>query len=89
MPCQADISGTLPPRAQQIGHQLTESLDVQFWANIYSTEITSNECLSKVQALLSCPSKIAVARSFQGDEARTFIDFLDRVSKWRARYFDN
>ena len=89
MPCEADLPSSLPPRTQQIGHRLTKSLDMQFWANIYSMEITSNECLSKVQSLLSCPSKIAAARSFQGDEAQTFIDFLDRVSKWHARCFDD
>ena len=53
---------------------------MQFWANIYSTDITSSECLSEVLSLLNCPSRIAVARSLQGSEAQTFIDFLDRVS---------
>ena len=55
--------------------------DVQFWANIYSVKITSDECLTKVQSLLTRRSNMNVARSFQGNEAQTFIDFLDRVSK--------
>lgn len=62
---------------------------MQFWTSIYSTEITSNECILKVRSLLTCPSKIAVARSFTGNEAQTFIDFLDRVRKSRAPRLDN
>lgn len=62
-------------------HPITQSLDTQFWANIYSNKITSDECLSEVRSLLSCPSKIVVVRNFLGDEAQTFIDFLDQVSK--------
>ena len=57
-----------------------ESLDIQFWTSIFSSEITSDECLSKVRSLLSCLSKITVARSFKGNEAQAFVDFLDRVS---------
>ena len=57
----------------------TDSLDIQFWANLCVVEITSSECLSEVQTLLNCPSKITLARSFQGREAQTFIDFLDQV----------
>ena len=49
-------------------------------------EITSSECLSEVQFLLNCPSKITFARSFCGNEAQTFIDFLDRVRVQRAKY---
>ena len=60
------------------------SLDMQFWTDIFSMEITSNECLTKVRSLLSCPFKISVARSFRENEAKTFIDFLDRVSEWRV-----
>jgi len=62
-------------------HRLIESVDTQFWTSIYSAEITSSERLLAVRSLLSCPSKIAVARSFKGNEAQTFIDFLDRVSE--------
>ena len=51
------------------------------WADICSLETPSNECLSIVQSLLSCPTEITVARSFQGGEAQRLIDFLDRVSK--------
>ncbi|KAF9648137.1 kinase-like protein [Thelephora ganbajun] len=80
MSCEAVSSGTLSLlRPPWIDRWLVLSLDVQFWTNIYSVDITSNECLSKVRTLLSCPSKIAVARSFQGNEAQIFIDFLDRV----------
>ena len=62
-------------------YRLIESLDIQFWASILSSEITLDECLSKVRSLLSCLSKITVARSFEGNEAQAFVNFLDRVSK--------
>ena len=68
------------PRLRQIEHCLIESLDKQFWVNIYSIEVTSNECLAKIRTLLGCRSNMNVARSFQGNEAQTFIDFLDQVS---------
>lgn len=42
-------------------------------------EVTSNECLSEVCSLLSCPLKITAARNLQGNDAQVFIDFLDRV----------
>ena len=60
---------------------LTESLELQSWANIYSMEITSEECLMGVKHLLSCPSTINTVRGFQGQEAQMFADFLDRVSR--------
>lgn len=63
--------------------RLIESLDTQVWADVCSMEINSNECISKVRSLLSCRSGMIVARSFNGNEARTFVDFLDRVSKLR------
>ena len=62
-------------------HQLMNSPDDQFWTSIDSAEITSGECLSNVQSLLRSSCKIAVARSFEGVEAQTFIDFLDRVGE--------
>ena len=37
-----------------IDHQLIESSDMQLWANIYTMEITSDECLTEVRSLLSC-----------------------------------
>ncbi|KAF9645203.1 kinase-like protein [Thelephora ganbajun] len=55
------------------------SSDAQFWANLYTMEVTSNDCLSKLRTLLRCPSKVTIARSFQGNEAQIFIDFLDQV----------
>ena len=61
-------------------HRLIRPLDTQSWADVYSMEITSNECLAKVRLLLSCQSEMNVARSFQGNEAQTFVNFLDRVS---------
>ena len=60
---------------------LTNSSATQFWLDLYTPEIPSKECLSRVQSLLSCPTKITVARSFQGNEAQRLVDFLDRVSK--------
>lgn len=62
-------------------HRLMRFPDDRFWASIYSAEITSGECLSNVQSLLCSSCKIAVARTFEGVEAQTFVDFLDRVSE--------
>ena len=64
-----------------MNHRFTESSDIKFSANIYPMEITSNECISQIESLLSCPSKITLARSIQGTEAQTFIDFLDQVGR--------
>lgn len=60
--------------------RLTESSDKQSWTNIYTTKVTSNECLSKVQSLFSCRSNTNVARSFRGNDAQVFAGFLDRVN---------
>lgn len=68
------------PLEPQRDHRLRESLDTQYWAAIYSMEITSSSCLSEVESLLNCPSKIALVRGLQGSEAQAFIDFLDQVS---------
>ena len=70
----------------QIDHWLINSSDIRFWTKIYSMEVTSGECLSEVQFLLNCPSKITFARGFCGNEAQTFIDFLDRVRAQRAKF---
>jgi len=89
MPCKVDISGKsslLRPHCTNL--QLTEPLDLQFWTNIYSMEVASTECLSRVQSLLTCPSKITVARSFRGNQAKMFVDFLDRVSEYHALCLD-
>jgi hypothetical protein len=43
-------------------------------------DITSTEGLSNVSTLVHSPSKIAVARSFRGDKAQSFINLIDRVS---------
>lgn len=71
------------PSSQRSAGSLV-SLDPQFWSDLYTLEITSDECLSKVRSLLNCPSKIAVARSFQGNGAGTFVNFLDQVSEVRT-----
>ena len=82
MLCEASPSGAFSLlRSWLIDHRLIESLEMQFYASIYLMEVTSDECLSKVWSLLSCPSKINVARSLRGSEAQMFIDFLDQVSK--------
>ena len=60
---------------------LIESLATQFWLDLYTSEIPSKKCLLRVQSLLSCPTKVIVARNFQGNEAQRLVDFLDRVSK--------
>jgi len=49
-------------------------------------DITSGECLAKIRSLLSCRSSINGARSFQGEEAQAFIDFLDQVSGLHCVY---
>ena len=82
MPYEIYPSGALAPlRSQWIAYRFTGSLDVQFWANVYSMEITSDECLAKIRSLLSCRSSINVPRGFQGEAAQAFIDFLDQVSE--------
>ena len=78
-----------PPLLWRMDNFSTESLDVQPWNEIHSLETPSSECLSIVQDLLSCPIKITVARSSQGDEARRLVDFLDRVSRFRSPCFEN
>ena len=55
-------------------------LDIQFFTTLYSMKIPSSECLSAVQALLDCQSKIDFARNSQGKETQSFIDFLNQVS---------
>ena len=50
-------------------------------AEICSMEATSTECLWEVRSLLTCPPKVAAARSLEGNEAQEFVDFLDRVSE--------
>jgi len=90
MPYEEAPSGTLPlPNPQRKGHQLVESSGTQFWSDLYSIEVTSDECLAKVQTLLSSQSSINIIRSFEGNEAQTFIDFLDQVSGLCAQRFDN
>ena len=77
------------PLSALVGHPLIKLLDTQLWANIYSAEITSSEYLSKIRSLFNCPSKIAAARSLRGNEAQTFIDFLDQASLSRGPCLDN
>ena len=67
-------------RPQLVEHPMTNPPNIQFWTNMYSMDVASGECISAVQSLLSCPSKISLARNFRGNEAQTFIDFLDQVS---------
>ena len=68
-------------RSQRMDHRLVESLDMRLWPKIYSMGITSNECLTEVRSLLSCPSGMNLVRNFQGNEAQTFANFLDQVSE--------
>lgn len=81
MTCEVDFFGALPLPCLTVAtaNRLSEPPDVPFWANIYTMEITSDECLTEVQSLLSCPSNVNVARSFRGTEAQTLVDFLDQV----------
>ena len=66
-----------------------ESLDAQSWSDLCTLEIISDECLPKLLAFLSCPSKIAVARSFQGSEAKALVGFLDQVSVLYASFLSD
>lgn len=61
-----------------------QSPDAQPWSGLYNLEITSEDCLSEVRSLLNSPSKISVARNFQGPEAQSLVDFLDRVGELQA-----
>ncbi|KAF9780033.1 kinase-like domain-containing protein [Thelephora terrestris] len=47
--------------------------------NIRWMDATSDECLSELRSLLRCQTKITAARNLQGNEALTFVDFLDQV----------
>ena len=42
---------------------LVDPLDIQFWTDVRWMEVTSNECVAEVQALLSSLSKTTPARS--------------------------
>jgi len=67
--------------SQRIDHRLIIFLGARFSTNIRSTGITSDECISEVQSLLGCSFKITLAMSIQGNEAQTFVDLLDQVSR--------
>ena len=73
--------------SQRMDHPLTKSLEDCLSSDVYALEVASDECVSRVQSLLSCPSKISAARNFQGSQAETFVEFLDRVSKPYAPCF--
>ena len=89
-PYEESPPGILPLlHLQRPAHRFINPSDTQFWDNFYAADITSNERVSKVWTLLSCSSKIAVARTFRGIEAQTFIDFLDPVSNSCAPYSNN
>lgn len=88
---EACPSGTRPSPCLQWAFRrlIIESLDTRFWSYLYSIEVSSDECLAKVQALVSNRSSIIVIRSFKGNEAETFINFLDQVSKLCVQCFDD
>lgn len=69
---------------QWTGDQLIGFPGAQFWSDLYALEITSNECLSKLRSILGCPTKIAATRRFQGNDAETFVNFLDKVGYLRV-----
>jgi len=52
-------------------------------------ETASDECISEVQSLLSCPPKIALVKHIKESQARLFIDFLDQVSGVCVSFFRN
>ena len=59
---------------------LVDPLDIQFWTDVRWMEVTSDEYVAEVQALLSSLSKTTPARSSRGNEARMFIDCLNQFS---------
>ena len=75
-PSGAHLSLWQSPRTKA----LTQTLDALFWDAIFSMDVTSEEGLSKVSTIVRSPSKIAEARSLQGDKAQRFIEQIDRVS---------
>jgi hypothetical protein len=78
---ETDPSGVHPSHSQSTcTWTLTRALDAFFWEVIFSMDITSTEGLSNVSTLVHSPSKIAVARSFRGDKAESFINLIDQVS---------
>ena len=48
-------------------------------------EITSDECLTEFQSLLSCRSNVNAIRAFRGSKAQEFVDFLDQVNELHAQ----
>ena len=46
---------------------------MQFWFDFFSAEIPSSECLWKVRSLLTCPTKIIVARSLLSETVVTSV----------------
>ncbi|KAF9778166.1 kinase-like domain-containing protein [Thelephora terrestris] len=53
--------------------------DAESWTNLYRMEVTSNDSLTRVRSLLSHRSSTDAVRRFQGSDAQTFVDFLDRI----------
>jgi len=80
---------TLPLHLQCACHPFIESSDTQFWTSLCTMDVTSDECLSKVQTLLTCPFMIALVRSFRGNQAQMLVDFLHHVSRLCASYSDH
>ena len=74
-------SGAVSLSLRLASSHLIQLLDIQFPAKLCSMEATSTECLLEVRSLLTCPPKVAAARSLEGNEAQEFVDFLDRVSE--------
>lgn len=79
VPRETGHSGIIPPSPQRVDHRQIDSQDTRFWTAMRPAEFTSDECLSKVQALQSCPFKISLVRDFGEDEAQAFVNFLDQV----------
>ena len=77
MPCESGFSP--PSSATDRPSAYSRLPDTQLCSDLYALEVTSNECLSEVRSLLSCPSKVSAVRSLQGSQAETFVEFLDRV----------
>ena len=67
------------------GYPLTQISDALFWDTIFSIDVASAEGLSNIRTLVHSPSKIAMARSLQDDQAQRFIDIIDQVSSSSKR----
>ena len=86
MSCETVLS-LLPPLPDYC--LACQSPCAQSWPDLYGLETASEECLSGARSLLSCPSKVSVARNYRGSEAQALVNFLEQVSESLAQCLSN